>query len=114
MRSADLYVHTAIAELEAISCLEAIVLGSAALICNSARSATRFFAADDKCLYRPWDVKDLRRRIDYFFEHPEEVERYRWLYAENASAYSQRDCMRQMEKMLEEAIVIHQKAARKK
>ena len=114
IRSADLYVHTAVAELEAISCLEAIVLGSAALICNSTRSATRFFAVDDKCLYRPWDVKDLRSRIDYFFERPEEVERYRRLYAEKASAYSQRDCMRQMEKMLEDAVEIHQKAAEKK
>ena len=103
IRAADLYVHTAVAELEAISCLEAIVLGSAALICNSERSATRFFAADERCLYERANPADLRDKIDYFYMHPEEVERYRKMYAERARAYSQRDCMRQMELMLEDA-----------
>ena len=106
IRNADLYVHTAVAELEAISCLEAIVLGSAALICNSERSATRFFAADERCLYERANPADLRDKIDYFYMHPEEVERYRRIYAEHAQAYSQRDCMRQMEIMLEDAIRI--------
>ncbi len=103
IRAADLYVHTAVAELEAISCLEAIVLGSAALICNSERSATRFFAADERCLYERANPADLRDKIDYFYTHPEEVEKYRRIYAENASFYSQRDCMREMERLLEDA-----------
>ena len=106
IRNADLYVHTAVAELEAISCLEAIVLGSAALICNSERSATRFFAADERCLYERANPVDLRDKIDYFYMHPEEVERYRRIYSEKAAAYSQSDCMRQMEIMLEDAIRI--------
>ena len=104
IRAADLYVHTAVAELEAISCLEAIVLGSAALICNSERSATRFFAADERCLYERANPADLRDKIEYFYTHPEAVEEYRRIYAEKASAYSQRDCMRQMEIMLEDAV----------
>ena len=111
IRAADLYVHTAVAELEAISCLEAIVLGSAAVICNSERSATRFFAADERCLYERANPADLRDKIDYFYMHPEEVEKYRKIYAEKASAYSQRDCMREMEKMLEDAVRIHREAA---
>ena len=106
IRNADLYVHTAVAELEAISCLEAIVLGSATVICNSERSATRFFAIDERCLYERANPADLRDKIEYFYLHPEEVERYRSLYAAHAKAYSQRDCMGQMERMLEEAIQI--------
>lgn len=107
IRGADLYVHTAVAELEAISCLEAIVLGSAVLICNSVRSATRFFAADERCLYECADPADLRDKIEYFYLHPASVEHYRGLYADRASAYSQRDCMGRMEDMLKEAVRIH-------
>ena len=107
IRNADLYVHTAVAELEAISCLEAIVLGAAAVICDSERSATRFFAADERCLYERANPADLRDKIEYFYLHPEEVENYRRIYSERAAAYSQNDCMRQMEIMLEDAIRIH-------
>ena len=107
IRNADLYVHTAVAELEAISCLEAIVLGAAAVICDSERSATRFFAADERCLYERANPAELRDKIEYFYLHPEEVENYRRIYSERAAAYSQNDCMRQMEIMLEDAIRIH-------
>ena len=107
IRNADLYVHTAVAELEAISCLEAIVLGSCAVICNSERSATRFFAADERCLYERANPADLRDKIEYFYLHPEEVENYRKIYSEKAAAFSQRDCMHEMEIMLEDAIRIH-------
>lgn len=113
IRNADLYVHTAVAELEAISCLEAIVLGSAAIICNSDRSATRFFAADERCLYERANPADLRDKIDYFFSHPDEVEKYRGIYAKKASAYSQNYCMRQMEIMLEDAIRINAERTQK-
>lgn len=41
---ADLYVHPAEIEIEAISCLEAITCGLVPVIADSPRSATRFFA----------------------------------------------------------------------
>ena len=47
LNAADLYVHTAYVELESIACLEAIVTGLVPIICNSKRSAARFFAQDD-------------------------------------------------------------------
>ena len=45
LQNADLYVHTAIIEIEAIACMEAICCGAVPVICNSPRSATRFFAS---------------------------------------------------------------------
>lgn len=47
LQTADLYVHTAIIEIEAIACTEAICCGLVPVICNSDRSATRFFACGD-------------------------------------------------------------------
>ena len=53
----DLYVHTAYAELESISALEAISCGIVPVINKSKRSATKYFALDDLNLFKqndPW------------------------------------------------------------
>lgn len=100
LRGADLYVHTAVAEIEAIACTEAIVSGLVPVICNSEGSATRFFAADERSLYKKGSSTDLRAKIEYFYEHPEERAAYKKLYAEKAKCFDQRECMRRMEAML--------------
>ena len=78
INSADLYVHPAEVEIEAIACLEAISCGLVPVIADSPRSATRFFALDERNLFRFNDPEDLRDKIDYWIEHPEEKEEY-WL-----------------------------------
>jgi len=103
LRGADLYVHTSVAEIEAIACLESIVCGLVPVICNSPRSATRFFALDRLNLYKKGDVDELTARIEYFYEHPEEIRKYRELYKTTLHSYRQRDCMLAMERMLAEA-----------
>ena len=103
LRGADLYVHTAIAEIEAIACTEAIVSGLVPVICDSKGSATRFFALDEHCLWKKGSAKELRNKIEYFYEHPEAREAYRKLYAEKAGAFDQRECMKKMEQMLKDA-----------
>ncbi len=102
--SSDLYVHTAVADLEAISCLEAIVTGLVPIICDSKRSATREFAVDQRCLFHSGDPADLRNRIEYFYEHPSEIRAYREMYSRRNNAYRQGECMNQMERMLEDAV----------
>lgn len=102
--SSDLYVHTAVAELEAISCLEAIVTGLVPIICDSKRSATREFAVDQRCLFHSGDPADLRNRIEYFYGHPAEIKAYREIYSRRNNAYRQGECMNQMERMLEDAV----------
>lgn len=103
LHGADLYVHTAIIEIEAISCLEAIVSGLVPIICDSDRSATRRFAVDEHCLFKAGDEKDLAQKIGFFYRNPERIAKYREKYTDFKERYRQRDCMAQMEKMLSDA-----------
>ena len=103
LNAADLYVHTAYVELESIACLEAIVTGLVPIICNSKRSAARFFAQDERCLYRRWDSEDLKNKIEYFMDNPEELDRCREKYRKQANVSRLTECMKKMEEMLTEA-----------
>ena len=111
LNAADLYVHTAYVELESIACLEAIVTGLVPIICNSKRSAARFFAQDDRCLYRKWDSKDLRNKIEYFMDNPDELDRCRTKYKKQANVSRLGECMKKMEEMLSEAAEMRAKEA---
>ena len=70
---ADLYVHPSEIEIEAISCLEAIKCGKVPVIANSPSCATKAFALDDRSLFRVNDARNLSDKIDYWFDHPEEL-----------------------------------------
>ena len=88
---ADLYVHPAEIEIEAIACLEAIKCGLVPVIADSPRSATRYFALTEKNLFRYDSPEDLASCIDR-----REYEGY--------SAQFDRDvCMDRMEGMLRDA-----------
>jgi hypothetical protein len=69
---ADLYVHAAEVEIEAIVCLEAIACGVVPVIANAKMSAARQFALDERSLFKNKSVRDLAGKIDYWIEHPEE------------------------------------------
>ena len=111
LNAADLYVHTAYVELESIACLEAIVIGLVPIICNSKRSAARFFAQDDRCLYQKWDSEDLKNKIEYFMDNPKELEACKKKYKTQANVSRLAECMNKMEQMLEEAAETRQKEA---
>ena len=107
LNMADLYVHPAEIEIETISCLEAIACGLVPVIANSPRSATRYFAIDERNLFHNKDAKDLARRIDYWIEHPEErkalAERYRGFVEQHEYEH----CMDRMEQMMLNAAKEH-------
>ena len=107
LQNADLYVHTAVIEIEAISCMEAICCGLVPVICDSPRSATRFFAKGENTLFTQYDTADLARKIDYWMEHPEEKRKKSAEFAELRRSFSQKDCMEKMERMLKEAVENH-------
>lgn len=65
--AADLYVHTAIIEIEALCCIESIVSGLVPVICDSKRSATPDFAIDDNNLFKLNDHDDLAKKIDFWY-----------------------------------------------
>ena len=111
LNAADLYVHTAYVELESIACLEAIVTGLVPIICDSKRSAARFFAKDDRCLYKKWDSEDLKNKIEYFMDNPDELNACREKYRAQANVSRLTECMNKMEEMLTEASEMHKKEA---
>lgn len=109
INSADLYVHPADIEIEAISCLEAISCGLVPVISDSERSATRFFALDERNLFPCNDSKALAERMDYWLEHPEEKAARSREYLGYTKQFDFAVCMDRMERMILET---HEKKAR--
>ena len=87
-------------EIEAIACLEAISCGLVPVIADSPRSATRFFALEDRNLFRYNDPSDLAEKIDYWLDHPEERAACSRNYMGYTRQFGQRHCMEEMEKMI--------------
>lgn len=104
LRYADLYVHTSIIEIEAISCLEALACGLVPVIANSPRSATSKFSLRKESSFNYKSVKDLSDKIDWWIEHPEERKKASKEYAEYAKGFDFNLCMDKMEKMFLEVI----------
>lgn len=100
INSAELYVHPAEIEIEAIACLEAISCGLVPVISDSGRSATRFFALDERNLFRCNDADDLAKRIDYWLDHPEEREAASKAYLGYTKQFDFDTCMDRMEQMI--------------
>lgn len=103
----DMYIHTAIFELEGIACLEAITCGKLTIVSNSKTSATKEFAVDKNCIFKKNNYKDLASKIDYFIENPDEIKKYEQLYLEQAKAYNQNECMNKMVEMFKKVISNH-------
>lgn len=100
LRYADLYVHTSIIEIEAISCLEALACGLVPVIANSPRSATSKFSLRPESSYNYRSWKDLTRKIEWWIEHPEIKEEASKEYSEYAKEFDFNKCMDRMEQML--------------
>ena len=108
LNMADLYVHPAEIEIEAISCLEAIACGLVPVIANSPRSATRYFALDERNLFHNKNAKDLAKRIDYWLDHPDEKQALAMRYKGFVQQHEYEHCMDRMEQMLSVAVKEHQ------
>ncbi len=97
---ADLYVHPAEIELEAIACLEAIRGGLVPVVSDSCRSATRFFALWEENTFRCGDAQSLADRIDYWIDNPERLAECRRAYEGYAARFDRQGCMDAMERMI--------------
>lgn len=100
---ADLYVHAAEIEIEAIACLEAIACGRVPVIADSPRSATRHFALGPENLFRCNDPEDLARKMDAWLENPEKRAECSKKYLGYAEEFAFDRCMDRMEGMLRDA-----------
>ena len=97
----DLYVHTADAEIEAISCIEAFSCGLVPVIANSDQSATPQFALDDRSLFIAGDADNLAEKIDYWLDNSEERKKQEIKYAEYGKEFSHKACLQKMILMFE-------------
>ena len=104
MGCCDLYVHTADAEIEAISCIEAFASGLVPVIADSPKSATPQFALDTRSLFPAGDSGELAAKMDYWFDHAQDRARMERLYAERGEQYHLDACVRQAQEMFETAI----------
>lgn len=97
---ADLYVHTSLIEIEAISCLEALSCGLVPVISNSPRSATSRFALRPESSFNYRSARDLAKKIDWWIEHPLEKIEASAQYIKFAKQFEINLCMDRMEQML--------------
>ncbi|MDR1697401.1 MAG: glycosyltransferase [Erysipelotrichaceae bacterium] len=97
----DLYVHTAICEIEAIACLEALSCGLVPIIANSRRSATRKFSLSEHSSFIHHNPRDLAKKIDFMIENPAVKQELSNKYLEFSNQkFSLDDCMDKMEAMI--------------
>lgn len=88
MAVSDLYVHCADAEVEGMSCLEAMAAGLVPVISDSKKSSTRRFALDERSLFPSGDSQALARRIDYWIEHEAQRREMEARYSEHTRAFT--------------------------
>lgn len=84
---ADLYVHASDIESEAIACMEAFACGVVPLIADSKKSATPYFAIDERSLFHAGDAGDLANKLDYWIDHPAERAEMSAQYAKKAEEF---------------------------
>ena len=71
--TADLYVHASGVELESRTCLEAVGCGTPCLIEDAPHSASSQFALDDRFLFTTNGKTEMTKKIDYWYEHRDEL-----------------------------------------
>lgn len=99
LRQCHLYVHASDVEIEGMGCTEAFSCGLVPVISDSKLSATGSFALDNNNLFKSGDADSLAERIDFWIEHPQELEQASAAYATYAKKLSLDDCVKQMERV---------------
>ncbi len=100
----DLYVHPSDAEIEAISCIEAMSCGLVPVISDSPKSATNAFALSRFNLFDHRHPTDLAQKIEYWIEHPEQKEKAAEQYIGYAKRFAISGSIDKMEQMFRDVI----------
>ena len=104
LKSTDLYVHSADAEIEAISCIEAFACGNVPIIANSKNSATKQFALVKESLFEAGNSDDLANKIDFWIEHEDYRKEMEIRYSKHAENYRLKNSIVKIEEMFNDAI----------
>ena len=100
----DLYVHASDYEIEGIACIEAITCGVVPVISDSKFCATKEFSLDNEhCLFKHGSPKDLCKKIEWFYEHPDELAKLREVYLKDSEKYALEHQVNQLEQMFIDA-----------
>ena len=99
-----MYVHSADAEIEAISCIEAFACGNVPIIANSPNSATKQFALIPESLFEAGNSNSLASRIDFWIENEKYKKEMELKYSQSAENYRLKNSIKKMEEMFEDAI----------
>jgi len=105
VQKTDIYIHASDIEIEGISCMEAFSAGKVPIISDSKKSATSQFALDARSLFKKGDYLDLRDRLDYWIEHPEEQARMSKEYIKLGEIYNVSHSVQKMIQMFKDAIL---------
>ncbi len=104
LKSTDLYVHSADAEIEAISCIEAFACGNVPIIANSKNSATKQFALVKESLFEAGNSQDLADKIDFWIENEDYRKEMELKYSKHADNYRLKNSIVKIEEMFNDAI----------
>lgn len=100
---ADLYVHPADVEIEGMTCIEAIACGCVPIVSDSPKSATSQFVLHKNSSFQHGNYRDLASKIDWWFEHPDELQSHREAIVEHAKKYTVENSMNSYVEMFEAA-----------
>lgn len=109
---ADLYVHAADVEIEGMTCIEAIACGCVPIVSDSPKSATSQFVLHKNSSFRHGDYKDLASKIDWWFEHPDDLKAHKNAIVKHAQSYTVERSMAAYLNMFQSSIVEHERAER--
>lgn len=104
IRMSDLYIHASDAEIEGISCLEAMACGLVPVISDAPKSATKQFALHEHSLFKAGDPTDLASKIEFWIDNPEEKARLSRMYEESQDNNRTDQCVARMEQLYQDAV----------
>jgi 1,2-diacylglycerol 3-alpha-glucosyltransferase len=104
MNEADLYIHASDAEIEGISCLEAMACGLVPVISDSKLSATGSFSLTENSLFTAGEAASLAEKIEYWLEHPAEKTVYSKKYAEKADEMRLKNTVKELVRLYGDAV----------
>ena len=108
IRNADLYVHCANVEIEGMGCMEAFAQGTVPIIADSRLSSTSTYALSKMNKYRSGRSKELANKIDYWYEHQDELYEYSQKYIDLAHTLTTEKSAVKVLKMMKEAYRAYQ------
>ncbi len=104
MNQADLYVHASDAEIEGISCLEAMACGLVPVISDSKLSATNSFSLTENSLFTAGDAASLVEKIEFWLENPAVKAVFSKKYAEKADGMRVETTVQDLVKLYRDAL----------